>query len=115
MQSSTIKLFTIGKFACHDTPTDIIFIASDTHLVHFKLTVLHLFRRVEHTAFVLNFVLVFVPSLNNSRLTVNVLLYQRRRTQCFCLDQQTSTTKCMKTAELHVRLLRTKPYLNHNC
>ena len=66
--------FTMGKFACHNTPTNIIFIASDTHLVHFKLTVLHLFRRVEHAAFVLKFMLVFVPSLNNSRLTVNVYI-----------------------------------------
>ena len=65
MQSSTISLFTIGKFACYDTPTNIT--ASDTH---FK----HLFRRVEHTAFVLNFLLVFVPNLNNSRLTVHVYI-----------------------------------------
>ena len=35
---------------------------------------MYLFRRVEHTAFVLNFVLVFVPNLSNSRLTVHVYI-----------------------------------------
>ena len=41
---------------------------------------MHLFRRVEHTAFVLNFVLVFVPNLSIKQQINCTGLHQRRRT-----------------------------------